>query len=313
MKKSILSFLGISSFFVFGKQPCTSVSEGESIHNNDYLEQNENIVNIEISHAPEFAGLPVPMSNPVVKRRFYIELTTAKYWRYIAANLTVKADRFFPEVEPVLKKYGIPDDFKYIPIMESGFGNKVSASGAAGPWQLMPETAKHYGLIVNSQVDERFNVERSTEAACKYLYHLHHQLHDWTLAAAAYNKGLDGVKNAVEKQKTKSYYKLKLNQQAQVYVYRILAAKEVILNPSKYGYLSRTAHFHYSIPTFRIRINNSISNLALFAKKHGISIHTLRAYNPWLRANSFDNPKRRICYLEIPMLNEISPAHLHRI
>ena len=313
MKKSIISFLGISSLFVFAKTPHRAATNGESTPQKGFLEHDENSKISPVSVDMEFAGQAVPLSDPSVKRRFAIELTTSKYWRFIATNLTAKSERYFPVIRPILKKYGIPDDFKYIPLMESGFTNKVSVSGAAGPWQLMPETAKHYGLTINSQVDERYNLALSTEAACKYIWHLHHQLHDWTLTAAAFNKGLDGIKNAVARQKTGSYYNLRLNPQAQFYVFRILAAKAVVENPSKYGYLSRTAHFHYSIPTFKVKINNSISNLSVFAKKHGISMHTLKAYNPWLRSDRLDNPKKNVCYLEIPMLNEISPLHLHSI
>ncbi len=313
MKKSLVSFLGISSLFTFAKLPSQDITNGENIQKKGFLEQGENTKIAPVSIDLEFAGQLVPLANPSVKRRFAIELTTSKYWRFIAINLTAKADKNFPVIRPILKKYGIPDDFKYIPLMESGFTNKVSVSGAAGPWQLMPETAKHYGLTINSQVDERYNMALSTEAACKYIWHLHHQLHDWTLTAAAFNKGLDGIKNAVARQKTESYYKLKLNPQAQFYVFRILAAKAVVENPSKYGYLGKTAHFHYSIPTFRVKISNSITNLSVFAKKHGISMHTLRVYNPWLRSNRLDNPNRKVCFIEIPMLNEISPSHMHRI
>ncbi len=304
MKKGLVSFFGIFSLFSFGKLLHHPTIEGESqkpekIHEKDEI-KTTSIVSDELA----FAGQPVPMATPAVKRRFYTELATSKYWRFIATNLTVKSDRYFPVVRPILKKYGIPDDFKYIPLMESGFTNKVSVSGAAGPWQLMPETAKHYGLLMNNQIDERYNLALSTDAACKYIAHLHHQLGDWTLAAAAFNKGLDGIKNAVARQKTASYYTLKLNPQAQHYVFRILATKEVVEHPSRHGFINKAAHFHYSIPTLRIKVNNSITNLSAFAKKHGISLQTLRAYNPWLRANRFDNPGRKVCYLEIPLLNE---------
>ena len=304
MKKSLVSFLGIFSLFIFGKPIINKTTATEGEKSKKSHEEEENQTKPIVVNDLEFAGQPVPMATPAIKRRFYTELATSKYWRFIATNLTVKSDRYFPVVRPILKKYGIPDDFKYIPLMESGFSNKVSVSGAAGPWQLMPVTAKHYGLSINSQVDERYNLALSTEAACKYIAHLHHQLGDWTLAAAAFNKGLGGIKNAVERQKTDSYYQLKLNPQAQHYVFRILATKEVVEHPSRHGFIHKAAHFHYSIPTMRIKVNNSVANLAVFAKKHGISLHTLHVYNPWLRANRFDNPKRKVCYFEIPMLNE---------
>jgi membrane-bound lytic murein transglycosylase D len=313
MLKSFISFFGIFSLFSFSKLPHPGITEGESQKPKKLHEKEENKTHTIVSQELEFAGQPVPMATPAVKRRFNTELATSKYWRFIATNLTAKADKYFPVVRPILKKYGIPDDFKYVPLMESGFTNKVSISGAAGPWQLMPEIAKHYGLTMNSQVDERLNLTLSTEAACKYLYHLHHQLHDWTLAAAAFNKGLDGIKNAVEKQKQGSYYKLKLNWQAQHYVYRILAAKEVVEHPARYGHLAKSAHFHYSIPTFKVKITNSITNLTVFAKKHGISLHTLRAYNPWLKANRFDNPDRKVCYLDIPILTELDMTRVRTI
>src|SRR6185437_2846317 len=204
MLKGFVSFFGVFSVFIIGKPLLSKPAEAAEQKKQDLPQLTDREYDEADSEDLNFAGQAAPVSNPVVKRRFVAELKASKYWSYIAISHISRSNKYFPVIRPILKKYGIPDDFKYLPLVESGFSNVVSYSGATGPWQLMPETAKEYGLVMNSQVDERYDMVLSTEAACKFLVHLHHQLHDWTLVAAAYNKGLEGVKTAMEKQKTRS-------------------------------------------------------------------------------------------------------------
>ena len=308
IKKQFISFLGICSLFFFGKPFFLNTMEGEDQKKQDGLAiepvPDYGLINADLS----FAGQRVPLENSTVKRRFILQLNLNQGWKPMAANLIHKSWFYFPVIRPILKKYGIPDDFKYVPLIESGFSDKVSYSGAAGPWQMMPATARHYGLEVNGQIDERFNMVRSTEAACKMIKDLHNNLKDWTLVAAAFNKGLSGVKGAINRQKKHTYYQLHLNGQAQQYVFRILAAKKIMGNSPTYGSPHNMAHFHYSVPTFKVKLNKSVANLGIFARKHGISLKTLKVYNPWLKANRFDNPSNKNYIFEIPRLNEISMA-----
>lgn len=308
IKKTLISFLGLCSLFFLGKPFSTSTMEGEDQKKQDELELEPtadfNVVDTDLS----FAGQRVPLENSSVKSRFLSQLRLNQAWHPMAANLMHKSGFYFPVIRPILKKYGIPDDFKFVPLIESGFSEKVSYSGAAGPWQMMPATARHYGLEVNNQIDERFNITRSTEAACKMIKDLHKNLKDWTLVAAAFNKGLTGMKAAIHRQKKQTYYQLHLNGQAQQYVFRILAAKKIMEYSPRYNSSHNMAHYYYSIPTFKVRVNKSVANLAQFAKKHGVSLHTLKVYNPWIKSNRFDNPGKKSYVFEIPRLNEISMA-----
>lgn len=182
-----------------------------------------------------FAGEKVPHNNGRVSKRLRRELKLHSGWESQASHLKSQADKWFPVIIPILRKYGIPEDFKYVPIVESGFINAVSPRGAAGFWQFMDVTARQYGLEVSDRVDERYHIERSTRAACRYLRDMHRELKSWTLVAAAYNMGLNGLQRQMAKQKTKNYYAMLLNPETSRYVYRLIAVKEILENPKKYG------------------------------------------------------------------------------
>jgi membrane-bound lytic murein transglycosylase D len=312
MRKQFLSFIGVCSLLFVGKIFVNSTTKEES-KNPVKTPEADSTASDDLSADLRFAGQHVPLEDPAIRQRLERELKANRYWKPIASDLAQKAARYFPIIRPILKKNGIPDDFKYLPLVESGFSNMVSYSGAAGPWQIMPVTGRYYGLAVNSQIDERYHVIRSTEAACKIIKDCYKSLKDWTLVAAAFNKGLEGVKVAMQHQKANSYYKLHLNNQAQRYVFRILALKEIMEHPVKYGFKKNVAHFYYSIPTYRIKITNSVTNLVTFAKSHGISIKTLKTYNPWLKANRFDNPEGKTYYIEVPKDKEILPVEIQEL
>jgi membrane-bound lytic murein transglycosylase D len=299
--------MGICSLLFMGKLFVNSTWKHEA-KNPEKTPEKDSIPTNGTENDLKFAGQHVPIEDPKVKQRLDHELRKNWYWHPLAADLAQKASRYFPIIRPILKRNGIPDDFKYLPLIESGFSNMVSPSGAAGPWQIMPKTGRHYGLSVNSQIDERYHVIRSTEAACKILKDAYKSLKDWTLVAASFNKGLEGIRGALKNQHTDSYYKLHLNPQAQGYIFRILAVKEIMEHPVKYGFRKNVAHFYYSIPTYRVKITNSVTNLVAFAKKQGVSVKILKAYNPWLRANRFDNPENKTYYIEIPKEKEILPV-----
>lgn len=182
-----------------------------------------------------FANEALPVSNSVYKKMQY-SLQKHNYKHIGSHLLQRKADKLFPIIEPILKSYGIPNDFKYLPLVESGLKEGTSPKGAAGLWQFMPGTARTYGLKVGHGVDERLNIKKSTIAACRYLRDLHDEFNSWTLAAAAYNNGSIKLAKAISKQSEDNYYRMKLNRETGTYVYNLIAMKAIIANPKEYGY-----------------------------------------------------------------------------
>lgn len=183
-----------------------------------------------------FAGEQVPLDNFEVYEKMDRALIANSYWQTQSLEMHRRASRWFPLIEKILAKNHIPSDFKYLPAIESGFLNATSPAGAVGFWQLMDKTAIEYGLTVNSELDERNHIEKSTKAACKHLKKLKRELGSWTLVALAYNMGVNATKSQIARQQTKNYYDLKLNREAARYVYRILAMKEILVHPANYGY-----------------------------------------------------------------------------
>jgi hypothetical protein len=211
-----------------------------------------------------------------------------------------KANKYFPIIEPILKKNNIPDDFKYLALIESGLDNVVSPAGAAGFWQILKGTAREHGLEVNLAIDERYNLEKSTEVACDYLQDAYDKFGSWTMAAASYNMGKNGARRRIAKQGTNNYYNLHLNSETGRYVFRIIAVKEIMKNPKKYGFMFRKKDL-YAMPVYKtIEIDSTISNLNDFAKSHEINYKLLKQFNPWLRTSSLPDKSRRKYILKIP-------------
>jgi hypothetical protein len=196
-----------------------------------------------------------------------------------------RANRAFPVIEPILQKYGIPDDFKYLAVIESGLVNAVSSAGARGVWQFMPETAKEFGLTVNDNIDERMHIPKSTRAACAYLKSAYKRFNSWTLAAAAYNMGNGGVASSLKSQHSTGYYDLYLNQETSRYVFRILALKLILSDPENYGYKLFNRDLYRPLETRTITVTATIPDLANYAIAQGSSYKMLKLLNPWLLQN----------------------------
>jgi hypothetical protein len=211
-----------------------------------------------------------------------------------------RANRAFPIIEPILKQYGVPDDFKYLAVIESALTNAVSASGAKGVWQFMPDTAKEKGMEVNDGVDERYHLQKSTEAACKYLIAAKQKFGNWTLAAASYNGGMNGVNTKIMEQKVTDYYDLALTDETSRYVFRILALKEIMQHPNLYGFDVSKEELYENIPTRTLEVDSSITDLATFAKAQGINYKILKIHNPWLRDKKLVNTAKKKYLIEIP-------------
>lgn len=230
-----------------------------------------------------FAEEPTPVEIPDVRERLDRELLVNANWHSNTFLMIKRANRVFPVMEPILKQYGIPDDFKYLAVIESGLVNVVSPAGARGIWQFMPETAKMYGLEVSNQVDERYHLQKSTEAACKYLLDAKKKYGNWTLAAASYNAGMQGIQNRLDQQKSNNYYDLHLGEETSRYVFRIIAMKEVMENAQKYGYRLSPQELYYQPSVETIKVTESIPSLVDFAIQNSMNYKELKLLNPWLR------------------------------
>jgi hypothetical protein len=252
----------------------------------------------------KFANENIPESTFDVWERLEKELLKNIYWQSNTLLYFKRANKYFPIIEEILEKNNIPSDFKYLALIESGFEYKVSPSGAAGFWQIMKGTAREYGLEVNYAIDERYHLIKSTEAACKYLQKAYNKFGSWTLAAASYNMGINGVQRQVKKQNTNNYFNLYLNDETSRYVFRIIVIKEIMENPRKYGFVFRQNDL-YSYPSVKqIRVDSTINNLYSFAQENDINYKILKRFNPWLRTYKLPDESRRVYYIDVPEKSE---------
>lgn len=237
----------------------------------------------ELPKSISFAGEKVPLERSDIREQLDRELLYNYYNHYSTIYILKLADRYFPIIEPMLKANGIPEDFKYLCIAESALQNQTSRVGAVGFWQFMPSTAPQYGLEVNDEVDERYNVVKSTEAACKYFWQARNKLGSWTAAAASYNMGQGGYNNQATFQQNTDYYNLLLPEETMRYVFRILAFKQLIGEAQRFGYIVGKSDSYKPYKTRVVNVASSIPNLAQFAMDNGTSYRMLKQLNPWLR------------------------------
>tara|TARA_R110002072_G_scaffold282761_3_gene445970 strand:+ start:44616 stop:45521 length:906 start_codon:yes stop_codon:yes gene_type:complete len=229
-----------------------------------------------------FCGVTVRIDNFDLKERLDRELIVNTYRHSATIQYIKRAKRFFPEIEKALVKNGIPEDMKYLCVAESGLAQVTSRSGAKGFWQFMSPTAKEYGLKINTEIDERMNVEKSTSAACKYLNAANKKFDDWFLAAAAYNRGTGGIQRDLDAQKVTSYFDLQMPEETNRYVFRIIALKIVMENPEAYGFNPEKFELYEPIVTKTLNVTSSIANLSDWAVENGSTYRMLRLLNPWI-------------------------------
>jgi len=263
-------------------------------------EQYYKIVSVPIPDTLFLAGEEMPLDIFYVKEALDRELSINTYWHSSTLQLIKKSYRWFPLFDSILTANGIPLDFKYLAVIESGLSNTISPSNAVGYWQFLKGTAKDFGLEINKEVDERYNIEKSTDAACKYFLKSYDKFGNWTLVAAAYNAGNKGITNQMERQKANSYYDLLLSDETSRYVYRIAAMKIIFEDPESYGFYIDESDSYLPIVTHNVIVDSKIDNLANFAKDNGISYKILKYFNPWLRQNYLKNRKKKTYYIQIP-------------
>jgi hypothetical protein len=248
-----------------------------------------------------FAGEDVPLQNFDVKENLDRDLMVNSYFHSQTLRYLKLAERYFKIIEPILKQDTVPDDFKYLALAESGFDPKiVSPAGACGIWQFMKQTGKDYGLEVNDEVDERFNIEKSTHAACNFLKESYKKYGNWTSVAASYNAGRITIDKQIERQKENNYYNLLLSDETSRYIFRILALKVIIESPEKYGFFLPEKEKYPVIPVELVEVKGPILDLVSFAKAQGINYKILKLFNPWLRDSVLKNPLGKSYQIKIP-------------
>lgn len=248
----------------------------------------------------EFAGERVPLENFDTREMLERELIVNTYWHSQTLLLIKRSRRYFPVIDSILSIYKVPLDFKYMAVAESGLTQAVSPSQAIGFWQFLEGTARDYKLEVNDMIDERYHIEKSTEAACKYILESYTKFGSWTMAAAAYNAGRKFLSSQVEIQKQTNYYDLLLGEEAERYVFRILALKMVLENPNDYGFV--TGNLGYDpIPHFKINIDKEIDDFAEFAHQYNTNYKILKMLNPWLRKPYLKIIDNKSYILKIPV------------
>lgn len=247
-----------------------------------------------------FAGEKVPLSIPDVRERLDKELQINCYLHSNTIFLIKRANRWLPQMQEILRKYDIPDDFKYLPLIESNLLNVISPADAVGYWQILESSGKELGLEIAKDVDERYDPLKATEAACKYLQKSYEKFGDWALVAASYNRGRTGMQNALDNQKVDSYYDLYLNDETSRYVFRIIAIKEIIENPKKYGFIVNPNHLYKEETLRYISVDKNIPDLVAFAQANGANYKLLKRHNPWLRDDKLTVKKGKVYQIALP-------------
>lgn len=247
-----------------------------------------------------FAGEEVPLDVYWVHDALDRELIVNCYQHSKTIRILKLSSRVFPTIERILKEEGVPDDFKYLCVAESGLENVTSPAGAGGYWQFIPSTAKVYGLEVSNDVDERCHLEKSTRAACKYLKKMKNQFGSWTMAAAGYNRGEGGLQAAVEDQRQKVYWDMWLNNETSRYLYRILSFKLIFENPQEYGVKLCPAQMYHPVETKTVKVTSTVASLPRFAEEHHVTYRELRDLNPWIRNNRLTVAAGKSYGIEIP-------------
>jgi len=267
-----------------------------------FVAPDQKVRSINLDRDFDFCGEILPMDNWDVKQRLDAELLRNVYFHSQTIIALKRANALFPIIEPILKEEGVPDDLKYLAVAESTLSNAISPAGAKGIWQFMKSAADDYKLEVNTEVDERYHLEKATHAACKYLRNQKSQLGTWTAAAAAYNGGPGRIRDEMAKQRAKSFYDLNLSaDETMRYPFRIVAIKEVMKNPEAYEYAIEKEHLYPPLTDYKtVDVKGAIPSLGDFAVQNGTTYRMLKLYNPWLIDSKLTNKEGKTYQIRIP-------------
>ena len=296
----LVALIMVSSLLIFGTKTGVVEVNIQDTENDKNTSESYQIKALKIPSNLEFAGEPVPVHNADIRERIDRELLVNTYWQSNGLLLFKRSHKYFPIIEPILKKNGVPDDFKYLAVIESGLQNVTSPAGAKGFWQIMKGTGKENGLEINTNIDERYHLEKATQVACNYLKKSKERFGSWTMAAAAYNAGNASIARKIKTQKVADYYDLLLGEETKRYVPRMVALKEILSNPSKYGFIFDKEDLYNFDATKLIEVDTVITDIARFSKDFGINYKVLKMYNPWLRENKLNNKSRKLYFIKMP-------------
>jgi hypothetical protein len=246
----------------------------------------DTLYNIKSFNLPDeviFAGEKMPLDNFDTRESLEREILTSAYRHSSTILIIMRANRYLPLIEKVLKKNNVPDDFKYLVAAESEYSNMVSPAGATGFWQIMPETGREEGMEINTVVDERYDVEKSTQFACDYFLRSYEKYGNWTLAAASYNGGRNGIDEQIDIQHERNYYDLLLTEETARYIFRAVAYKLVITDPQNYGFKIAKKDLFPELKYYEVKVDTAITDFSDFARKFGTNYKMLKILNPWLR------------------------------
>lgn len=261
----------------------------------------EPIISFPIPSKTEFAGQSISLERYDMRERFDREQTIIAYNHSQSLIIIKRANRYFPIIEPVLKENGIPDDFKYLAVIESNLDLKVTSPvQAVGLWQLMPKTAQQFGLEVNDEVDERYHIEKSTAAACRYFKSAYAKYKNWLLVAASYNAGMGRISQEKENQQVEEAFDLYLNPETSRYIFRLLTMKQFLENPKVFGYQIDRNQFYQTIGTKNVIIKGAIADWTVWAAQNGISYAQLKDFNFWLRDRQLTNKNNTEYVIKVP-------------
>lgn len=312
MKLNLSSFLSICSLIIlFGyiaykewsSKPSRDKISDEGVVEVSYEEgsnQRLSAISFSVPSKISFADESVPLHIPDVHERLDKELQINCYLHSNTIFLIKRANRWLPQMQKILEKHGIPEDFKYLPLIESNLLNVMSPRDAVGYWQILKSSGQELDLEITDEVDERYDPLKATEAACKYLKKAYNKFGNWTLAAASYNRGMGGLERAIDNQSVNSYYDLYLNDETSRYVFRILAIKEIAENPLRYGFHIEPNHLYKQEPLKYVEVDETIKDLVSFAKSHGTNYKLLKQNNPWLREDRLTVKKGKTYRIAIP-------------
>ncbi len=297
-----ISFFLLSFFIICGLLFFTSQDQQSGIEKIK-VDENYKVYAPEVPEKFELFDQQIPLYKTHVKEKFDRELLVNTYWHSNTILGIKRSARWFPIIEQILKEQDVPDDFKYLALIESGLDQVVSPAGARGFWQFMKSSAKSYGLEISDHIDERYHVEKATKAACAYLKHARKQFSgDWILAAASYNMGVSGLKRRLTKQEQGNYFDLLLNSETSRYVYRIMAAKLIHQHRTDYGFYLRIQDMYKPYVYQEVSVDSSVENFVKFARQFSITYRDLKSLNPWLRDDYLKNESKKSYKIKIPVL-----------
>ncbi len=298
----LLSIILIAVFFINAEKSVqkTDNSGKVSVDSSPNSETNYKIKALKIPQNLSFAGEEVQLDKTDIKERIDRELLVNTYWQSNALLWFKRTNKYFPVIEPILKEKGVPDDFKYLSVIESDLRNVTSPAGAKGMWQMLKDAGRENGLEINDNVDERYHLEKATRAACDYLLAAKERLGSWTLAAAAYHAGNYGIEKRLKEQMVDNYYDVLAGENTERYVPRIVAAKEILTHPEKYGFEFDQDDLYELGLTYSVKVDTAITNIAVFAQKFDTNYKELKMYNPWLRENKLNNKSQKLYEIKIP-------------